>query len=61
MVFRLLQRWTQTARGEADAKRSRTVVRGTVTAIVHRTISVIVGLVSVPLTIGYLGGERYGV
>lgn len=43
------------------ARRSQGVLRGTITAIVHRGIATAVGLATVPLTIGYLGGERYGV
>ena len=66
MLLKLLRGWSQVAlggvaAGGSHAQRSQTVVRGTVTAIIGRVIGVIAGLVSVPLTIGYLGGERYGV
>jgi O-antigen/teichoic acid export membrane protein len=37
------------------------IVQGVVTGIANRLVSVVVSLLSVPLTIGYLGQERYGV
>jgi O-antigen/teichoic acid export membrane protein len=43
------------------ARRWRSVVHGTVSAVVGRVLGAVVGIVSVPLTVGYLGGERYGV
>jgi O-antigen/teichoic acid export membrane protein len=36
------------------------VLQGLITAIAGKGVSVIVGLISVPLTVGYLGAERYG-
>ncbi|MDQ6622615.1 MAG: polysaccharide biosynthesis C-terminal domain-containing protein [Verrucomicrobiota bacterium] len=36
-------------------------MRGTVTAVAGRGVGILVGLATVPLTIGYLGGERYGI
>ncbi len=37
------------------------MLRGTITAILGRGVGTLVGLATVPLTIGYLGGERYGI
>ena len=61
-----LQRWFRlAARPEADdgagARRASGVLRGTITALVGRGVGTVVGLATVPLTIGYLGGERYGI
>jgi O-antigen/teichoic acid export membrane protein len=41
-------------------RRSRGVFQGTASALVGRFLAILVSMVSVPLTIGYLGGERYG-
>jgi len=41
--------------------RSRAVVHGAATAIAGRAIGIVAGIVAVPLTIGYLGSERYGI
>ena len=47
----------------ADHRRRRlmTIVQGVVTGLANRVVGVAVSLLSVPLTIGYLGPERYGV
>lgn len=60
------QRWLKLtfARDPAQdqrTRRSQGVVHGTITAVVGRGLGVLVSLVTVPLTIGYLGGERYGI
>lgn len=65
-MFRRIQRWTKLALGRTDAqtqadRRSQSVIQGTLSAVASRVIMVLVGVVSVPLTIGYLGSERYGV
>jgi len=65
-LFESIQRWLRLtlARAATDdhaSRRSQGVLRGTVTAIIHRGIGTVVGLATVPLTIGYLGGERYGI
>jgi len=36
------------------------VLQGLITAIAGKGVSIIVSLVSIPLTVGYLGAERYG-
>src|SRR2546423_7450916 len=41
-------------------RRSRSVVRGTATALFARAIGSLTGIISVPLTVRYLGAERYG-
>jgi hypothetical protein len=48
---------------KADVRRRRAVgvVQGLVTGIANRLVGVAVSLFSVPLTISYLGSERYGV
>ena len=61
-----LQRWARLAfaRGAvADhrSRRARGVLRGTISAMAGRGVGMLVGLATVPLTIGYLGGERYGI
>lgn len=39
----------------------RGVLRGAFTAVAGRGVGILVGLATVPLTLGYLGGERYGI
>jgi O-antigen/teichoic acid export membrane protein len=41
-------------------RRSRGVVRGTAAAMVARGIGSLTGIITVPLTVRYLGAERYG-
>src|SRR5437764_3976887 len=41
-------------------RRSRSIVRGTAAALVARGIGSLTGIITVPLTVRYLGGERYG-
>jgi O-antigen/teichoic acid export membrane protein len=41
-------------------RRSRSVVRGTITAIAARAFGTVTGLIMVPLTLRYLGATRYG-
>jgi len=41
-------------------RRSRGVFQGTASAVAGRVLTILVSVVSVPLTVGYLGGERYG-
>src|ERR1043166_3384108 len=41
-------------------RRSRSIVRGTAAALVARGIGSLTGLITVPLTVRYLGAERYG-
>ncbi len=47
--------------GEHRRNRLVAIVQGVASGIANRLVSVVIGLVSVPLTIGYLGAERYGV
>lgn len=42
-------------------RRSRSVVRGTVAAVLARGLGSLTGIITVPLTVRYLGAERYGV
>ncbi|MGZ4985454.1 MAG: lipopolysaccharide biosynthesis protein, partial [Chthoniobacterales bacterium] len=52
------------ARPSADdkrARRSQGVLRGTIAAVAARGVGTVVGLATVPLTLGYLGAERYGI
>lgn len=48
------------ARDERE-RRSRSVVRGTVSAVLARGLGSLTGIITVPLTVRYLGAERYGV
>ncbi len=41
-------------------RRSRNVVRGSVAAILARGLGSLTGIITVPLTVRYLGAERYG-
>lgn len=41
-------------------RRSRGLFQGTGSALLGRVLAIFVSVISVPLTIGYLGGERYG-
>lgn len=45
---------------DARQRRSRSVVRGTITAIAARGFGTVTGLIMVPLTLRYLGATRYG-
>jgi O-antigen/teichoic acid export membrane protein len=62
LVSRLLSRWLPHAPGSDDLRRKRMVamMNGVATSLGNRLLSVLIGFVSVPLTIGYLGTERYG-
>ena len=42
-------------------RRYQRIIQATVTAVLGKGINVLVLLISVPLTLGYLGGERYGI
>jgi O-antigen/teichoic acid export membrane protein len=42
-------------------RRFMAIVQGVVSGVANRALAVVIGLVSVPLTIHYLGAERYGV
>ncbi len=50
---------TSTAEGIAN-ERYRRAALTTFTSIIAKTVSVLTGLISVPLTLNYLGTERYG-
>lgn len=41
-------------------RRSRSIVRGTAAALVARGVGSLTGIITVPLTVRYLGAERYG-
>jgi O-antigen/teichoic acid export membrane protein len=51
----------KTEKADARGRRAMGVVQGLLTGIGSRLIGVAVSLLSVPLTISYLGSERYGV
>ncbi len=62
-TFRMIAaRWLSDLRGsdELRRKRLRAMLNGVVTSLGNRLISVLVGFISVPLTLNYLGLERYG-
>src|SRR5436190_21085 len=50
---------TQTA--DHGRRRYVRIVQSVLTAVAGRGIALVVGIISVPLTVGYLGTERYGV
>jgi O-antigen/teichoic acid export membrane protein len=60
-LHRLLAERIGSALGD-DLRRKRFVgmLNGVATSLGNRLLSVVIGFVSVPLTIGYLGQERYG-
>ncbi len=43
------------------ARRARSVVQGTASALAGRIVGFAVGIITIPLTVRYLGGERYGI
>jgi O-antigen/teichoic acid export membrane protein len=60
-----LRRWASLtlSRGsprDRRERRSRGVFQGTASGLAGRILAIIVSVISVPLTIGYLGSERYG-
>jgi O-antigen/teichoic acid export membrane protein len=60
-----LRRWTsfilsRDAPQDFRERRLRGVFQGTASALVSRVLAILVSVISVPLTIGYLGSERYG-
>ncbi len=50
----------RSAPGTERERRSRSIVRGTAAAMVARGIGSLTGIITVPLTVRYLGAERYG-
>lgn len=58
-VFRLL--FTPIVSGDHRRRRLLGMLQGVVTNLGNRIVGVLVAFLSVPLTIGYLGTERYGV
>jgi len=65
-LIQSLRRWIKVGTSRASpederARRSRGIVHGTVSAIGKSALAFIVAIVSVPLTVRYLGSERYGV
>src|SRR5579863_2092931 len=57
--------WTRLAIGRAEPvddgqRRYARLLQGVVTGIAGRGVGVVISVISVPLTVGYLGGERYG-
>lgn len=52
---------SRSAPGTQRERRSRSVVRGTVAAVLARGLGSLTGIITVPLTVRYLGAERYGV
>ncbi|HEY6112101.1 MAG TPA: oligosaccharide flippase family protein [Chthoniobacterales bacterium] len=60
-----IRRWARFILGRGAPRdfrerRSRGVFQGTASGVVWRLVAIAVSIVSVPLTIGYLGTERYG-
>jgi len=51
---------SRTSPTDERERRSRSIVRGTATAVVARAIGSLTGIITVPLTVRYLGAERYG-
>ncbi len=65
-MIQSLRRWINVGISRASsederARRSRGILHGTVSAIGKSGVAFIVAIVSVPLTVRYLGSERYGV
>lgn len=58
-MVRLL--FTRIESGDHRQRRLRGMMQGVVTSLGNRIVGVMVTFLSVPLTIGYLGTERYGV
>ncbi|HMH01775.1 MAG TPA: hypothetical protein VK555_10200, partial [Terriglobales bacterium] len=61
----ILRRWatftlSRAAPRDHRERRARGMFQGTASAVMARVLAIGVSVVSVPLTIGYLGGERYG-
>lgn len=64
-MIQILRRWAELILSRKSPqdhgeRRARGIFRGTAIGLVARVIEVAVGIVSVPLTISYLGAERYG-
>jgi len=57
----MLARWARRALGSGGDRRAARISHGALSALASRGVGVLVTLVTVPLTIGYLGAERYGV
>ena len=57
-----IARWLGELRRSDDLRRRRlsAILGGLVTSLGNRLLSVLIGFVSVPLTIHYLGTEQYG-
>lgn len=51
----------RTSTDNLSHRRYARVLQGLITAMAGKGMSVVVGLISVPLTVGYLGAERYGI
>jgi len=51
----------QSSSQDHGARRSRSVTNGAVSAFAARALTLVVGVTVVPLTVRYLGSERYGV
>jgi O-antigen/teichoic acid export membrane protein len=65
-VLPRIQRWAALALGgvapvRAAERRYVRILRGALTGLASKGISAVVGVLSVPLTVRYLGPERYGV
>jgi O-antigen/teichoic acid export membrane protein len=60
-----LRRWasftlSRSAPRDHRERRARGLFQGTASALIARVLAIFISVISVPLTIGYLGGERYG-
>src|SRR5262249_4596591 len=65
LVTPTLRRWASFTLSRATPRdhrerRARGMFQGTASALIGRVLAIFVSVISVPLTIGYLGGERYG-
>jgi O-antigen/teichoic acid export membrane protein len=61
----ILRRWasftlSRAAPRDHRERRARGLFQGTASALIARVLAICVSVISVPLTIGYLGKERYG-
>jgi O-antigen/teichoic acid export membrane protein len=64
--LQFLRHWTalvlgRTAPATHGERRHTRLIQTVLTAFLGRGLTIVVGLITVPLTIGYLGAERYGI
>ncbi len=63
--FAFSRRWLNLALGrvkpDSENRRATRILQSVVTGLGTKAVAVVVSFISVPLTVGYLGAERYGV